>query len=119
MGRAAVDEVRAGFIKAKGAIHRVANFVGVIVFLPIIFPPADGTERHRARSFQRFESAAWAAITLFECPHLRMDENRGARVYFGADEHPGAGFTLARAHSDASETKDNARCEAGMGSATG
>ena len=83
MSRAAADEVRAGFVKAKGAIHRVANFVGVVVFLPIVFPPADGTERHRARSFQRFESAAWAAIALFECSHLRMDENRGARVYFG------------------------------------
>jgi len=83
MRRAAVDEMRAGFVKAKGAIHRVANFVCVIVFLPIVFPPADRTERHRARSFQRLESATWAAITMFECSHLRMDETRGARVYFG------------------------------------
>jgi hypothetical protein len=120
MSRAAVDEVRAGFVKTKCAIHRVANFVCVIVFLPIVFPPADGTERHRARSFKRLESAAWAAITLFRCSHLRMDENRGAHVYFGCRMSISEqGFTVGAAGRDVSETKDNARREARMCSATG
>jgi len=71
MGRPALGIVLAGFAQAEGAVHRQPDIGGVRVLLPVVFPPAHRAQRHHARSLQRPQSAAWAAISSLHSPPNR------------------------------------------------
>ncbi|SPE17464.1 hypothetical protein SBA5_100062 [Candidatus Sulfotelmatomonas gaucii] len=70
MRRAALGVVFACLVETELAVDRKANFCGVAVFLPVVFPPANGTQNHRCRSVQGFISAAWATILGCDSLHL-------------------------------------------------
>ena len=61
MGRAALGVVVAGLFEAELAIYGEADFGGVVVFLAVVFPPADRAKGQRAGRVQRLASAARAA----------------------------------------------------------
>ncbi len=61
MGCAALGVVIAGLFEAELAIYGEADVAGVVVFLAIVFPPANGAKAERARSLQGFISTAGAA----------------------------------------------------------
>ncbi len=69
MGSAALGVVFAGLFKAELAIHGEADIGGVIVFLSIVFPPADGAKAKRSRRYQGFISTAGAAIAGCDSVH--------------------------------------------------
>ena len=46
MRRAAFGEVHAGLAQAERAIYREPDFAGVVVFLAVIFPPANWAQLH-------------------------------------------------------------------------
>jgi hypothetical protein len=61
MGSAAMSKVLAGFMQAQVAVHGLANLIGVFVFLAVVFPPANGAQRHGARRLKRLEPTTRAA----------------------------------------------------------
>jgi hypothetical protein len=69
MGGAALSVVLAGLSEAELAIDGEADIGGVIVFLAVVFPPADGAKAERARGFQGFISTARAAIARSDSVH--------------------------------------------------
>jgi hypothetical protein len=66
---ATLGVIQASVVEAEGAIYRVMHIFGIRVFLPIIFPPADGAESHGVRSFQCSMAATWAAEKRICDPH--------------------------------------------------
>jgi len=83
VGGAAVGKMVAGLIEAEGAVHREADLACVGIFLAVVFPPADGAQRHGVRGFQRFVPAARAAKTSLhqEILHVTIDGGEGRGVY--------------------------------------
>ena len=69
MGRAALGVVVAGLFEAELAIYGEADFGGVVVFLAVVFPPADGAKAKRARGFKGLKSTAGAAIAGCDSVH--------------------------------------------------
>jgi hypothetical protein len=69
MGRAALGVVVAGLFEAELAIYGEADFGGVVVFLAVVFPPADGAKAKRAWGFKGFKSTAGAAIAGSDSVH--------------------------------------------------
>jgi hypothetical protein len=55
----------AGFGKAQMAIHGKSDFVGVGVVLPVVLPPANGTQPHRVRFIEGLISATWAPVLSY------------------------------------------------------
>jgi len=74
MGRAALGVVDSRLFEAELTVDSEAHFGGVIVFLAVVFPPADRAE---VECFGRFESlrpAARATVAHFDRrTHKRMD----------------------------------------------
>jgi hypothetical protein len=62
------------------AIHGKADFLGVFVFLAVIFPPANGAQRQGACRFQRLESATWTSKTSLQGYLSKMDGVEDLRV---------------------------------------
>ena len=85
MGRAALGVVDSRFFEAQLAVDGEANFGGVIVFLAVVFPPAD---RAKLEGFGRFESlvsAAGATEAHFDRrTHTRMDAKNGGGITGGS-----------------------------------
>src|SRR5580692_11133055 len=61
MRRSAKLKILPRLAQAQLAIHRDANFSGVVGILAVIFPPADRAKLHRIRQRQRPRTAAGAA----------------------------------------------------------
>jgi len=82
VGCAALGIMLAGFIEAESAVHRQANFVGIGVFLAVVFPPADWAEPKRIWRLQRLRPAARAAeLSMHERLHTGIDGAREVGVY--------------------------------------
>jgi len=74
MRSAAFREEGAGLIKAQLTVNGETHLGGVIVFLAVIFPPADRTELKGAGCIEGFISATRATIANFDCgTHMRID----------------------------------------------
>ena len=69
MGCAALGVVFAGLSQAQLAIHGEADLSGVIVFLAVVLPPADGAKAEGTRGFQGFESTTRATIARSDSVH--------------------------------------------------
>jgi hypothetical protein len=69
MSGAALGVVVTGLFEAELAVHGKADVGGVIVFLAIVFPPADGAKAKRARGFKGLKSTAGAAIAGCDSVH--------------------------------------------------
>ena len=74
MGRSAVGEMLTGFIQAEQAVDGKAGFSGVLVFLAVVLPPANGAQRQRACRFKRLVSATGTTKTCLRSFHIWMDE---------------------------------------------
>jgi hypothetical protein len=82
MCRPAMRVVSAGLIQAQSPVYGQTHIRGVLVFLPIILPPAHGAQSERVRRLQRPVPAARAAeSSLNQSPHNYMDGKKGAHVY--------------------------------------
>jgi len=78
MGSAACGVVVAGFVQAQGSIHGEANVGGILIFLPVILPPAHRAQGQRRWRLQRPESAARATKTsLHHYSPFGLTANRG------------------------------------------
>lgn len=82
MRRAKLAVIRARLVQAQLAVHCQSNFRRILIFLPIIFPPADRAQLQGARRFERLISATRAAITDFDrSAHIGIDGRMGATDY--------------------------------------
>ncbi len=82
MCRAELGVVDSRFFEAQLAVNGEAHFGGIIVFLAVVFPPAD---RAKLECFGRFESlvsATGATEAHFDRrAHTRLDAKNGVRDY--------------------------------------
>jgi hypothetical protein len=81
MGCATLGKVLAGFLEAELAVDGETDFGGVIVFLAVVFPPADRAQLQGAGCFQGSVSAA--GTTIASCSRLRFHRGWTRK---GADE---------------------------------
>jgi hypothetical protein len=85
MRSAAMGVVGSRFFEAELAVDGEANFRGVIVFLAVVFPPADRAKLERFRRFQSFISTAGATKAHFDGgTHTEMDDKCRESDYRGA-----------------------------------
>ncbi len=70
MSCAALSKVLAGFLEAELAIDGETDFGGVIVFLAVVFPPADRAQLQGAGRFQGLVSTA--RTTIAGCSRFRF-----------------------------------------------
>jgi len=71
MGCAAIREMRTSFIQAESSVDGEADFRRVLVFLAIVLPPADRTQRQCGCGRQRLISTAWTSKTKRQdFPHV-------------------------------------------------
>jgi hypothetical protein len=63
IGGAAAHERTPRFGEAQMAIHRQTDLRGILVFLSIVFPPANRAQHHRSRRLERPTPAARASKT--------------------------------------------------------
>jgi hypothetical protein len=69
-------------IQAQLAVDRQAHFLGVLVFLTVILPPANWAQLEGARRFKGLISTTRAAITDFDCStHIGIDGRMDATDY--------------------------------------
>jgi hypothetical protein len=61
MGRATLRVMDPGLVEAKVSVYRKPDLGGVLVLLPIVFPPADRAQGQRAGCNQSLASAARTA----------------------------------------------------------
>jgi hypothetical protein len=97
MRRTKLQVIRARLVQAQLAIHRQSNFRRVLVFLPVVFPPANGAQLQGARRFKRPISATRATITDFNSSaHVRTDARVAATDYKtpGAIRHRNGFFMM-------------------------
>gem|GEM_PF-7034785 len=81
MCRAALCVVGSRFFEAKLAVDSAANFGGVVVFLVVIFPPADRAKIERRGSFKGLVSAAGTPIAHFDRgSHTGMDGEKPLQI---------------------------------------
>ena len=81
MGGAALGVVHPCFGKAEFAVYGVVDLQGIVILLPIVLPPANRAQLHRARRFQRSESAAGASKAECHGPHAEIDGIGEVSVY--------------------------------------
>ena len=82
VGSAALGIVLAGFIEAEGAVHGQADFVGIGVFLAVVFPPANRAQAEGVWRLQRLVPATRAAkLSLHQSLHTWIDGAGEVRVY--------------------------------------
>jgi hypothetical protein len=71
---AELNVVRTGLVEAELAVHREPDFGRVIVFLAVIFPPADGTQLERPWRIKCLVTATGATKSYINRrTHIRMD----------------------------------------------
>ena len=70
MRRPALGVKLACFLQAELTVDRQPDLAGVIVFLAVILPPADGAKPERAWRFEGFISTAGATIAGRDGFHL-------------------------------------------------
>ena len=70
MGRAELGIVHSRFFEAQLAVNGEAHFGGVIVFLAVVFPPADRAELECCGRFEGLVSAA--RTTVASCNRIRL-----------------------------------------------
>lgn len=70
MRGAKLNKVRASLSQAELAVDGKTHIGGVIVFLPIVFPPADRAQLQCIGGFQRPISAA--RTTIASCDRIRL-----------------------------------------------
>jgi hypothetical protein len=74
MGRAALSVVDSRLFEAQLTVDGEAHFGGVIVFLAIVFPPADRAKLECCGRFESLESTARTTVAHFDCrAHTRID----------------------------------------------
>jgi hypothetical protein len=84
VSRAAPGVVGSRFFEAELAVDSEANFRGIVVFLVVIFPPADRAKLEGCGRFESLVSAAGAAIADFNGgTHNEMDGENEVRGYSG------------------------------------
>ena len=82
MRSAALLVVQARFAEAQLAVDGKTDFRGVLVFLAVIFPPANRAQHQSTRRIEGLRSAARAAIAHSNRRiHIGMDGKRGGRGY--------------------------------------
>jgi hypothetical protein len=64
MGGAALGVVSAGLIEAELSVDGEADIAGVIVFLAVVFPPANRAKAIGGRGLKGFKSTARTAIAM-------------------------------------------------------
>ena len=85
MGRAELGIVDSRLFEAQLAVDSEAHFGGVIVFLAVVFPPADRAKLECRGRFESLLSAARATVARFDRrTHKGMDAKNGARDYGGS-----------------------------------
>jgi hypothetical protein len=60
--------------KTQLAVYGVVNVEGIVIFLSVVFPPANRAQCHCAWRVQRPVSAARASKANWRDPHAEMDE---------------------------------------------
>ncbi len=74
--------VGARLVQAQLAVHRQADVGGVLVFLAVILPPADGAQPQGAGRVEGFVSAAGATVADFDCStHIGIDARMAPADY--------------------------------------
>jgi hypothetical protein len=85
MGSAALSVVGSRFFEADLTVDGQANFRGVVVFLAVVFPPADRAKLERFGRFQSFISTTRTTKAHFDGgTHTRIDGKNRVRDYRGA-----------------------------------
>jgi hypothetical protein len=84
MSRAAVFKMRARLAQAQPAVDRQPNISRVVVFLPVILPPANRAQLQR---FRRFQRSIPAARTTKSRLHAEMDVFPKAKITQRQIEH--------------------------------
>lgn len=84
MGSAAPGIVGAGFFQTQLTVDGEANVCGVIIFLAVVFPPADRAKLQGVGCIESLVSAAGTTIAHFDRrTHTRMDGKSGGWDYGG------------------------------------
>lgn len=87
MGCPALGKVLAGFLEAELGVDGETDFGGVIVFLAVVFPPADRAQLQSTGCFQGSVSAAGTTIAHFDRRiHTRMDGEKSLRITKGSNQ---------------------------------
>jgi len=74
--------IGARLVQAQLAVHGQAHFGGVLIFLAVVFPPANRAQLQGARRFERLISATRATITNFNSSaHIEIDARIDATDY--------------------------------------
>ena len=82
MRRAKLRIIGARLVQAELAVHRQADFGGVLIFLAVILPPANGAKPQSTGRIERFVSTTRTTIPNFDCgAHLGFDGKRYATDY--------------------------------------
>jgi hypothetical protein len=82
MGGSAPGVIGPRFLEAELAVDGEAHLRGVIVFLAVVLPPADGAKAEGCRGIERLVLAAGAPEAYFDLgTHTRVDGKNGARGY--------------------------------------
>ena len=98
MGRAVVCEVRTGLIETELSVDGEANFGGVVVFLAVVFPPADRAQLQGSGRIEGFISTAGASIAHYDCgAHTGIDGKGVGRDYGGEEWSAGSGRACGKA----------------------
>ena len=82
VGGAALGVIGTGFLETELAVDGKAHFRCVVVFLPVVFPPANRAKFEGCRSIESLVSATRATEANFDCGiHTGIDGKSGARDY--------------------------------------
>ena len=82
MRGAKLSIVDARLTQAELAVHRQADFAGILVFLSVVLPPADRAQLQCARHVERSVSTARAKVTNFDrYTHIGIDVKMTAKDY--------------------------------------
>jgi hypothetical protein len=100
MGGAEPAVVIPGLVQAELAVDRETHFRSVIIFLAVIFPPADRAQLQNAGRIEGPVSTTGAAITnLDSAAHTGIDGKIGGRVYRDWSRTLVPGFVSGRRRS--------------------
>jgi hypothetical protein len=82
MGSPEMGVVGSRLFQAELAVDGEANLRAVVVFLAVVFPPADRAKHERFRRSQSFISTAGTTKARFDgSTHTEIDERKGVRDY--------------------------------------
>jgi hypothetical protein len=75
--RAAFSEMHPRLAQTQLSVHREPDLGGILILLPVVFPPANRAQIQHRRRRQRPISATWTAILV---PHVSMDGFWGREI---------------------------------------